>query len=78
MSELRSPVEVFDEGDESIGLTVEDLKSCPFCGWTGPRFVENRLQAFMYVECRNIACGAEGPPADNPKKAADLWNCRAP
>lgn len=70
-----------------LAIVVEQLKPCPFCGESGkdsecpsPQY-DKRLHAWVYEWVTRIQCpycGASAGWAPTFKRAAALWNRRAP
>jgi len=51
----------------------EELKPCPFCGWTKP--VIEHIEGTYNVECPD--CASAGPLEDSRAQAIAAWNRRA-
>ena len=61
------------------GLTMAELKPCPFCGCTAIINHKEAIEAWI-VECSNNSCPASymiGNYYDTENEAVEVWNRRA-
>jgi Lar family restriction alleviation protein len=66
---------------------MTDLKPCPFCGGeplvitsrddaSSRGFGDGEIPEYFWVQCKNMACGTEGPSVQSREDAAKAWNPR--
>ena len=57
---------------------MEELKPCPFCGFTGVKTFENKEVGYETMWMAICTCGAEGPASETEEGACIAWNTRTP
>jgi len=54
---------------------MDELKPCPFCGWTDVGYIQTICDGWYLVECKNCQC--EGALCETIEEAITAWNFRA-